>query len=185
MVICPYCNTKVLPVISGECPSCRKIIAEPTQDYKQSQVGKIKTTEKQPSGVKARSIGGWLILLAIGVCLNPIFGIISIIRILAVLEQDPSRFTIFHLGSFIIWIFSCCLVFIFFGKKKSTPFYFIGFICVVTAFNWLQLFWALEKYGDRVWPSLGPQCISLIIACLIWIPYFLKSKRVKETFVHE
>lgn len=185
MVICPYCNTKVLPVVSGECPSCRKIIAEPTQEYKQSQIGKIETAEKQPSGVTARSIGGWLIIPAIGVCLNPILGIIGIIKILALLERDPSRLTIFETGAFVIWLFSWYLLFIFFGKKKSTQFYFIGFTSVVTAFHWLHLFWAFEKYGDRVLPSLVPRCIGLIIACMIWIPYFLKSKRVKETFVHE
>lgn len=109
----------------------------------------------------------------------------SRIRIIALHEQNPSRLTIFGTGAFVIWIFEWYLLFIFFGKKKSTPFYFIGFMCAVTAFNWLQLFWALEKYGDGVLPSMAPRCIGGVIACLIWIPYFLKSKRVKETFVRE
>ena len=73
----------------------------------------------------------------------------------------------------------------FFRKSRLFPRCYIGFM----------LFMALGMTLDQLLASMIPSVsqeskpedlrdlIRIYIACFVWIPYFLKSKRVKVTFV--
>lgn len=155
----------------------------------------VKTqTDQQLTG-----IGGWLILVAIAL-------IGSIIRITITLyqtfetfsypiEQIADYFSISSSAFFtfllfeaisnsLFWLFTLYLTYLFFKKDYRVPKYFI-FWCVI---NLIVL-----VIDGGISNSLGfpedltgstKEVIRQSVYCAIWIPYFLRSVRVKNTFVH-
>lgn len=81
------------------------------------------------------------------------------------------------------FVFSILLNFLFFQKKRSLPILYICFIISLFLFNLCDsiIVLALEHQNIK-WieiAEMGGQLLSV----LIWVSYFLKSKRVKATFV--
>ena len=100
-------------------------------------------------------------------------------------------------------IFSISLAVQFFRKRKIVPTMFIAFLLatlIFAAIDCLVAQSALDSFGEAIRtrgayssapnPLEGIHLESLrtvaraAVACLIWIPYFKVSKRVKATFVH-
>lgn len=85
---------------------------------------------------------------------------------------------------------AAALIVLAFQKKALFPQLMIGFyvftLCAVSAD-----FWALNTFVSAAFPEMariaGPDANKAVsravLACLIWVPYFLTSQRVKNTFV--
>lgn len=155
-----------------------------------------KRYDPQPEGSKKLSIGGWLVLPAIGLVLTP-FVLIS-----QIFSEDYFNKGIWegfslagynnagalnaYLGfelfyNILLFNFSILLILLFFKKRSSLP-------KLMTIFYGINL--TMILFGSFVLnqsgiddPTFGAEIFKAILSAGIWIPYFLVSKRVKETFV--
>lgn len=151
---------------------------------------------------KLSGLGGWLILVGIGVVLSPLriafemFGLyVGVFQdgVWASLTTPGSGNYIPLIGPLIIGeamvnvILGCvwvCIAYLFFSKKRVFPKWYIGVMAFTVGFILVdaavvKAILPQEPMFDR--DTARELARSLIAAC-IWIPYMLVSKRVKATF---
>ena len=155
---------------------------------------KENTAEEELKGIR-----GWLILVAIGIVYRPIKLLIDIILniiplLLLITDENFNTcievnhplylpMLIFIPISYVgLFIFCLVQVYSFFKKKKSFPKMIITFFIV----HIVIIIIAILKSVTEGVPIFI--CISIIIINLIkygaWFPYFIVSKRVKNTFIN-
>ena len=148
-------------------------------------------------------IGGWLILVVIGLILAPIRLLVVLFKdLLPALSADTwSRLTTpgteaYHplwapllffeiLGNCLFILFPIIVAVFFFQKRRFVP----RLIIVLLLAN--LVFVAIDYFAADLIPFVAAQedmgslveLIRVLIACAIWVPYFLVSKRAKGTFV--
>ena len=157
------------------------------------------------NGNEVRSgLGGWLILVGIGVVVSPF-------RLLAELGQIYGPFfsdglyevlttpgtDAYHplwstiiwgevIGNVIIMLAAIYLIFMFFGKKALFPKLYIWIAVGSVVFFVLDAL--LAKIVIPEVPFFDPDTIkgmvNSIITLVIWVPYMMLSKRVRVTFVN-
>ncbi len=149
-------------------------------------------------GAKELSFGGWLILPAIGLAISPFKLVYDIVNagffnpmIWTAYVDDKFEYTLyigFELAYNILYLVFVILLCILFIKKRTS---FPKLIIVMYIANLLiPVVDALGYYvvfsADQVFDLEDRKLImrSLIGAC-IWIPYFITSKRVKNTFTRK
>ncbi len=152
---------------------------------------------------KYKSIGGWLWLPVIGLVLTPLIGLFVIFgSLLPVFDEGQwaalttPGMPMYHpnwapllemelIGNSLIVIFSVVLVIMFFKRKKSVPKWFIIYLASRTLFATVDYFYAdtIPYIAQQDDTQATKQLVIAYISCLIWIPYFLKSERVKKTFI--
>ena len=145
-----------------------------------------------------KKIGGWLILVGIGVVLSPVRIILLTGPIFMdvfnggiwgyIVESNPNLATfiaaeaILNVAMIIAWIYAA---FIFFMKKWYFPRLFIGlmlFSFVFVVIDSITVSFIIP--GEPMFDSeTKKEAIRTFIVAAIWIPYMLMSKRVKATFV--
>jgi hypothetical protein len=201
------------PKISIGCPNCKGSLYVPAEFclYCKSPLPEIIKSELRE--IKARNeskqitherIGGWLIPVGIGIVLTPFRLIRDLLETNlfsrgaeweALTTPEAEAYypwlepflNFLMLGQILLLIFSFILVIYFSRKKRLFPRLFI--IALIA-----DLIFSLAIYGFFVYLiSTFQSDTSLIEAtgelkwvtlrCLIWIPYFRKSKRVKGTFI--
>ena len=148
-------------------------------------------------------IGGWLILVAIGLILAPIRLLVVFFKdLLPALSADSwSRLTtpgteayhplwapllLFEILGNCVFIVSPIIIAIFFFQKRR----FVPRLIIVLLLANL-VFVAIDYFAADLIPFIAAQedigslveLIRVLIACAIWVPYFLVSKRVKGTFI--
>lgn len=148
-------------------------------------------------------MGGWLILPAIGLFVLPIrLAVILYDDFLPIFREGywevlttPGSGAYHHLwapvitfeivcNAFLI-IFDIILLFLFFAKSYRFPTLMIAFLAsnlvfVASDFFLANLIPAVAAAGNA---GSVIELSPIIISAMIWIPYFLVSKRVKNTFV--
>lgn len=152
-----------------------------------------------------KRIGGWLVLLALGIFLQPIRLSIELYSWFLPLFRDGTWSAISFPGSssyirnldnliiveFLVNIgfllISLYLVYLLLTKHCFFPKLCIGFLLGKLLFHLLDA-WALTLVlPDQ--PFFGgegtPDLIAQLLATLIWVPYLLVSKRVKATFTNQ
>ena len=152
---------------------------------------------------KPKRIGGWLILPAIGLLVYPFLITTILINDFLPIFQDgyweilttPSSNSYYYMWSAILvfeicvnlffLIFALALNFLFFTKSYRLPALYIAFLLLRILFVVLDSFLinlipALAALSNSGLPS---EFVSSVIPAFIWVPYFLYSKRVKDTFV--
>ena len=134
----------------------------------------IWTSKRRPSS----GIAGWLLLPAIGLALSPIIAVVVIIVDLRSLPRirdiyvEAVRAGIFRNG--VLGAFASYAAYCFFRKKENAPQIIIWLLFASVGLS-VALMW---QYGEIFAKSF----IIAAIQAVIWIPYFLTSKRVKATF---
>lgn len=136
-------------------------------------------------------IGGWLILVALGLAIAPfnsLYGMYRDFRLLfggsrAALESfhGLAALIMFEAITNTIFLFSLIgLNVLFYRKSKSFPGWMITFLCG-------QLLVVLVDHLAVMRFSPSANAVPLLrslVGAAVWIPYFLRSIRVKETFVN-
>jgi hypothetical protein len=149
-------------------------------------------------------LGGWLIIVAIGLIVSPVrtgfmlSGIyLPILRNgqMAVFINSGSEY--YNPGLFLLLMAeslfniitiagSLLLLYLFFSKKKNFPHWYIG----------LMIFSLLGIFVDTVLsgfifpnepvfdPDTTRELVKALVGAVIWIPYMLMSVRVKNTFIN-
>ncbi len=181
------------------CSGCRLEYAEAMRRTRQADEGVSAYDDRQYS-----QIGGWLILVGIGLVLYPL-------RMLVFIGSDllpafsPGTWSIlttpgtelYHplwapllifelVGNILLIGFSIVAAVYFFNKRRLLP------KMMVTLLIGSSIFVAADYFLADLIPFVRGQnglesareLTRAAIACMIWVPYFLVSKRVKGTFVH-
>lgn len=152
-----------------------------------------------------KGLGGWLILVAIGIVIGPF-------RL--AYEYGPTYYSVFTDGTFetlttagsqayhplwgpmligealynsLMFIVSAYLIYLFFSKNYLFPKVFIAVAVVSLVFipldAWLMSFVLQdEPIFD---PATTKEFTRALILGIIWVPYMLMSKRVKATFIEK
>jgi hypothetical protein len=146
----------------------------------------------------AQPIGGWLILVAIGLFLTPfriVYDVISTDEYFnsatwTILVSQNQWGTIIVMVAELIYnisylVFAVLILLLFLKRRTSLPrlisFYY-GVAFLVTSLDTMA---GLALSGEPVdYPSIKEILRTLLVA-VIWIPYFNLSERVKETFVEQ
>lgn len=161
---------------------------------------KLNAFDDDPNYLKG--LGGWLIVVAIGIVLNPIFisyqlsqGLFPMFfdGTLAIMSDPSSEYYIegfaglFYLElslNIILLLAELTLLFLFFYKHKMFP---TAFIAVVIATPIVMLIHAIAI--SQVIPGVDIfdaettfYLVRSVFYAAIWIPYMLVSERVKKTF---
>lgn len=147
-----------------------------------------------------KNIGGWLVLIAIGLTLTPIVVLSEFLfdseyfskSTWSILFSTSENYTLAFYMLFelifnsIFLIFSILVVVLFFKKRTIAPRLIIIFMAVTLLIAIIDSI--LGIYFSPI-PATGPEkqefkleIIKKVIQCLIWIPYFIYSRRVEETF---
>lgn len=149
----------------------------------------------QTSG-EGRAIGGWLILPAIGLLLNPFRLASDLYNLPEVYDSQMwanlwgmKRYAlaifiyIEHIYNVVFLLYTVLIGVLFFKRRSSLPrlitIYFAAGCLVATADTLVSA----QIDSTQVQPEFFKGMIQNIIAAAIWIPYFNVSSRVKETFV--
>lgn len=147
-----------------------------------------------------RGIGGWLLLIAFG----QVIGTLRLLATLALHYSVPQNQEFFRqypataygelaLNAFMvllaIWTLS-----LFFRESRYFPRFFVGEVVATIALPILNTVWVALTLSRQIGaPFSGffffepveiAQLGLAVIAALIWIPYVLRSRRVKNTFVN-
>ena len=154
-------------------------------------------------------ISGWLVLVGISLILSLAAPLTYLGELTYIFEPelwafftDPTSEAYHSMFSYLIYfelfanltlfVFSILLVILFFKKKSAFPQYFIVFIIVglfvvITdailadvVFSSYPVEWELNIPIDDNISSIG----GVLLYAAVWIPYMVKSERVKRTFVH-
>lgn len=160
----------------------------------------MNTTE--PSSPPPVGIGGWLILVAVGLCLTLLrigAEILASLRPLTgalwhALTTPGTRayhplFGPWIVGQLVVnsllLLWSLALLYLFFAKKRSYPRLMIAFLIARALAQIADLAVAFRiplVANSLPLSSFGGVAIAIVVA-LIWVPYFVRSRRVAATFV--
>jgi hypothetical protein len=153
---------------------------------------------------RLQGIGGWLVLPAIGVVVQPIRVLVDFIGLLpsyatgtwanlttagsAAYHPLWAPLLLFELGANLaLIVFTVLLVVLFFQKRRSAPHVFIGVVAGSVVVQLADLWFAnalpvvAAQMNAKDWSELARGVINAVI----WGTYFLVSRRVKSTFVNE
>ncbi|WP_349408785.1 DUF2569 family protein [Pseudalkalibacillus sp. SCS-8] len=160
--------------------------------------------------VKHEGIGGWLILIIIGLLSVPFIRMFSLYQNYWTVYHTPAWSLLTEPGNplyhawfepvfwinvavdFGIILLTLVALWLLFTKHAAFPKFMIYYLVGITVFaiadgiitNWI--FSTLPITADTLAYIKGQsfrQQAGSIIVCLIWIPYLLRSKRVKATFI--
>lgn len=142
-------------------------------------------------------IGGWLILVAIGLVFSPLYilgttaatylPLLNNPSIAVFMESHPGlrAMLFFELVTNVIFVlFLLALNYLFFTKRRSFPTYFILFLVVQFVLMAGDLVLAHALLPNLPVSAKGATALMRsLVGMAIWIPYFIVSKRAKATFV--
>jgi len=146
-------------------------------------------------------ISGWLLLAALAVLASPVRLLVDMSKsfptftggswatmwVSDAASYDPplAMLLVFELvTNLAMLVTSLLLVVLFFQKRTSAPRLFIGFLAAATAVQLLDAAAAsampnFAEAGATLWTEFARTAIG----ALVWTSYFLRSRRVRETFV--
>ena len=149
-------------------------------------------------------ISGWLIPIAIGRVLSPIVFILAILNSYLLNFTNKEFAKLYQPGNaaysefwkptitfelcsnVVLLILGIALLFFFFGKKKWFPRIYIAFMILTIVFaitDAILMYKIQSSISIKLNINTTAQVFRSIIGGVIWIPYFLNSVRVKNTFV--
>ena len=142
-------------------------------------------------------IGGWLVVVAIGLILSPFRMIYDLFNLpevydsqmwanlVALKRYDLFAFILFtHVYNVVFFAYMILILILFIKRRSSLP----KLITIYFAINCFMTV-ADSLIGSALDPSVTNKSeyyrnmFSSVVAAVIWIPYFNMSSRVKETFV--
>ncbi|WP_373055527.1 DUF3857 domain-containing protein [Zunongwangia sp. H14] len=157
-------------------------------------------TSIQPK-FQRNSIGGWLVLIAIGLTVTPLILLIQIFftedfmspQLWDLLFSGGKYFQIGVLMLFelvyncALLVFSILVAVVFYQKRTIAPRLIIIYYAVTLVITALDTFGAYsltQVYTEYEKNKLYKELLRTVFRCIVWIPYFIYSKRVEETFVN-
>jgi hypothetical protein len=154
---------------------------------------------------RPEGIGGWLILVALGLLVGPLFLLSAIVKD-AVFLTSPRRALVGQLipglpalvglemlSSLALLAGSVVLLVLFFGKKRVFPRAYQVFLLFSVAVGLAQYTMCPRSSGasseavlaivQRLHATITFAAVESVVVAVVWISYFAVSERVKATFV--
>lgn len=138
---------------------------------------------EQVQTLRRPRIVGWLLFPAIGLVINPFLILNDLVQTLTQ-QTDIPLMTILGAVDVALLLFCCVVAWRFFGRRRDAPLLYISFNIAACALTLLCGLFILLRYEVQHF-SLWNYVRSTFIPAVIWIPYFILSKRVKATFVFD
>lgn len=156
--------------------------------------------EEPPLGISG--LGGWLVFIQIGLYISVIVSLVTMVQAVSMLSDSETgrlltspdspyyhpiwktAFIFEGVTSGIMFIFTIIILKSFYQKKRMLPrlmiiFYSVNFLLMLITFLMLnEIPLAKEAQGVNSTSTL----IGGVLGCAIWIPYFIRSERVNNTF---
>jgi hypothetical protein len=141
-------------------------------------------------------IGGWLVLVVIGLFITPIALLINFINAKYFTLDIWKRLGAFsygnslkaHLifqvaGNMTLLCYALFCLVLCLKRRDILPKFIIGYLLFAIAFRIADYVFVASVTHMQIPKTFTEAIISSIIGGAIWIPYFIKSTRVKETFI--
>ena len=160
-------------------------------------------TMAEPDVQDLKGIGGWLILVAVGLCLQPLLLLKALSENATAFKPDTwgvlttpgtsayhplwAPLLVAETGvNLVLVAWSGVLLYFFFSKGRRFPRMVIVYmgVSVAAVIADLAVANAIPVARARLTASEYGQVARSVIGAAIWIPYFLRSRRVAATFVH-
>jgi hypothetical protein len=135
-------------------------------------------------------IGGLLWIPAFGLVAGMIMYIVSVTNIFSVLgtvrANVPQLMPLFYFelaGQIVLALLGLYTTVLFFTRRRRTIIAYIALLLLIVVYRVADTYIAIEYFGVGANITNYGQIMPSIIGALIWVPYFIKSVRVKRTFV--
>jgi hypothetical protein len=189
-VVCPLCGTSVIASAADK--------PEPIPSFVPASAEALPPSPPMFSTPNdLEGIGGWVILIAIGLVISPFYILGSSVlkdvevfsnpRIQAVFDNHPGLQSLIVaeiVTNLVVVAFMLVLNYLFFTKRRSFPAFFICILVFQFAFlitDTIAAHAVMPNYPLSANAFAG--ILRSIVGAAIWIPYMLVSRRVKATFV--
>ena len=207
---CQGCGAALMPTLRM-CPSCgsKNLGTNPPQAAPQVTPSHNQSASNSSAATTSvsqlKGLGGWLILIGFGLIIGPLRQINALSTgykpyintdLFEKLTSPSSasyipNFNILFYAEIIVSIFlillSLYLLFLFFAKKKNFPknYIFISLFVIlyipVDAFLVSTIVPNAKVFDGEIVKSF----FQTLISGAVWIPYMMKSERVKNTFIED
>jgi len=129
-------------------------------------------------------IGGWLAWPAVGIVVTLLQEGAAAWSLMADLVAMPNLATLFPVVIAVPWVlFASAVAVFFFRKHRWAPYLYIVLLGGYVIFG--EVYLLLHVVAPEPDTADAPkQLARAVLAACIWIPYFIRSKRVKLTFVN-
>jgi transglutaminase-like putative cysteine protease len=147
-------------------------------------------------GANFKPIGGWLIMIAIGLGATVLALLISLsdgvyfdlAKWNAHLNNQSDKgfkmlFTFEAFGNTMLMCYALFCFILLLNKRDILPKFIIWLYIGSLIFYMTDYIWAKNVFHDAVSDASLSIVIRMCIVCAIWIPYFLRSERVAQTFI--
>jgi Protein of unknown function (DUF2569) len=143
-------------------------------------------------GSDLNGIGGWLILPCIGLAVSPftfMHGIYTDLHVMfgnyfqSALTARPALAALIMfeaVNNSVLFATAIFLNMLLYRKKKSFPTLMVIYLAANLALGLTDHLFAVRFFPGSSWAGIARG----FVGAAIWIPYFLQSQRVKETFVN-
>jgi hypothetical protein len=134
-----------------------------------------------PQTKELKGIGGWLLFYVILICIWIVLMLVSWLALESLVKQHPQLAPVVSASRImfiILLVLAVAQLVVIFMKMKWVPMGIVVLLSIGIVINILSLI--LAKAGSP--SNLVGGLASIVISCL-WIGYFTKSVRVKNTFV--
>jgi hypothetical protein len=136
-----------------------------------------------------KGIGGWLIIPAIGLVLGPIKALVSLFLGIGMIQSfapellSDVRLWVSGVIDVAMIIAAIIVAILFFRERRIAVVAIISLMIASIVSGVIQLLLSTAMLGKASSDDINPVLHACVFAA-IWIPYFGKSKRVKNTFVN-
>jgi hypothetical protein len=156
----------------------------------------MSTIKKKKVG--SSGLGGWLILVGLGLILGSILSPVGLFGYIYLLLENidiPGFKLVLQVNLILLsisFIADIYLLYLFFKKNKKFPFYYVISL-------WFMIAWAvidylmvtllsappgeLQMFLDEYIYETTKELVKISISSIIWILYMHRSERVKATFI--
>lgn len=140
----------------------------------------------------AKGIGGWLILLGLGLVLSGVLQFVNLakgINAVTAVQARVSVGTITYLYGLLlvdvaIIVASLYVIYLFFTRRQHFPKWFIAVVLVNVISQIVVIAISASVFNSKPLASDYTDLGRAILHGLIWVTYVLVSRRARYTFVH-
>lgn len=146
------------------------------------------TNPLEPHGIK-----GWMILPMLGTCFSPFINLKGAGDSIDLISKPEfSKYvTSFQILIYVELFFSFAMVcawgyaiYLLFKHRAQYPVLFNTLLLFTLVFSAAESWLLYSAYGVTLDKASVKDLSNAFFACLIWVPYMLRSRRVKNTFIH-